>query len=69
MTARVSDIISSTEAKEPRARVFLPELTKLVFSSSASGVEGLADRANASRESMVILLRERLPGRRVFKVQ
>lgn len=70
MTAKVRDIISRIEAKEPLARVFRPELTKLVLSSSESGLdEGFADRANVSNESIVILLNEPRPGIRVFHVQ
>lgn len=55
MTARVKDIISSTEAKEPLARVFLAELTRLVLSSSRSrGLAGLVLLSNVARESWVM---------------
>jgi hypothetical protein len=66
MTASVRDIISRIDAKDPRIRVFRPELTRLVLSSSTSrGAVGRAAFANVSNESCVTTLRERLPGSRV----
>ena len=70
VTASVRDIISSTEAKEPLARVFLAELTRLVLSSSRSrGLAGLVLLSNVARESCVIGDSEERPGSFVLQLQ
>lgn len=71
VTASVRDIISNTDANEPRARVvFRAELTRLVLSSSTSRrFPGEAVCSNVARESCVIGDRERRPGTRVLQLQ
>lgn len=65
------DIISNTDANEPRTRaVFLAELTRLVVSSSNSRVmPGLAFCSNVRNESWVIEVSEARVGRRVLQLQ
>ena len=70
MTASVRDIISRTDAKEPRARVILEELTRLVLSSSTSRrLPGLALCSNVASEFAVMGDREARPGGRVRQLQ
>ena len=70
MTASVRDIISSTEAKEPRARVILEELTRLVVSSSTLRcLPGWAPCSNVVSELTVIGDNDERPGRRVRQLQ
>lgn len=65
------DIISNTDANEPRTRaVFLAELTRLVVSSSNSGImPGLAFCSKVRNESWVIGVSEECVGRRVLQLQ
>lgn len=68
MTAKVRDIISRTDAMDPRARAPRAELTRLVLSSSTFGrLVGLAVLAKVSKESCEIGLRDLRPGSLVFQ--
>lgn len=71
VTASVRDIISKTDANEPRARVILAVLTRLVFSSSATSrcLIGWALCSNVLSESCVIGDRDERPGSLVRQLQ
>ncbi len=70
VTARVRDIISNTDANEPRAREILAELTRLVLSSSRSrGLAGFALFSKVARESCVMGDSEERPGIFVRQLQ